>query len=324
MTDFSAPFSVAYAAPAKLNLMLRVVGRRPDGYHLLQTVFRFIDYGDTLRFRVRDDGVIARVNEVPGVPHEADLCVRAARLLQQISGTRLGADIQLDKRLPMGGGLGGGSSDAATTLLALNGLWNTRIARSQLLDFSVKLGADVPVFVFGKNAWAEGIGEQLQALQLPPAWYVVLCPPVAVPTAAVFSHPDLKRDSKKITIQGFTGAGAAENGAVFINDLQPLVLRLYPQIARHLAWLTEYAAQINCTQHAAQSGALHAAQSGAQHAAQHGPALMTGSGACVFASFDSEAAARRVMAQLPVDMQGFVAQGLPHHPLCDLENSLRE
>ena len=278
--------------------MLRVVGRRPDGYHLLQTVFRFIDYGDTLRFRVRDDGVIARVNQVPGVPHEADLCVRAARLLQQISGTRLGADIQLDKRLPVGGGLGGGSSDAATTLLALNGLWKTCITRSQLLDFSVNLGADVPVFVYGKNALAEGIGEQLQALELPPAWYVVLCPPVAVPTAAVFSHPDLKRDSKKVTLQGFSGAGSAAKDALFINDLQPLVVRLYPQVARHLAWLTEHAAQSST---------------------QRGPALMTGSGACVFASFGSEAAARRVIAQLPADMQGFVAQGLSHHPLHDLE-----
>ena len=314
MTVFSAPFSVPYAAPAKLNLMLRVVGRRPDGYHLLQTVFRFIDYGDTLRFRVRDDGVIARVNQVPGVPHEADLCVRAARLLQQISGTRLGADIQLDKRLPVGGGLGGGSSDAATTLLALNGLWKTCITRSQLLDFSVKLGADVPVFVFGKNALAEGIGEQLQALELPPAWYVVLCPPVAVPTAAVFSHPDLKRDSKKVTLQGFSGAGSAAKDALFINDLQPLVVRLYPQVARHLAWLTEYTAQINCAQHAAHSSALYAAQS----SARRGPALMTGSGACVFASFGSEAAARRVIAQLPADMQGFVAQGLSHHPLLNL------
>ena len=318
MTEFSGPFSVPYAAPAKLNLMLRVVGRRPDGYHLLQTVFRFIDYGDTLRFRVREDGVIARVNEVPGVPHETDLCVRAARLLQQISGTRLGADIQLDKRLPVGGGLGGGSSDAATTLLALNGLWKTCITRSQLLDFSVNLGADVPVFVYGKNALAEGIGEQLQALELPPAWYVVLCPPVAVPTVVVFSHPDLKRDSKKVTLQGFSEAGAAAEAALLINDLQPLVVRLYPQVARHLAWLTEHTAQINCAQHAAHSSALYAAQS----SARRGPALMTGSGACVFASFGSEAAARRVIAQLPADMQGFVAQGLPHHPLHDLENNL--
>lgn len=294
MTDDSTGFSVPYAAPAKLNLMLRVVGRRPDGYHLLQTIFRFIDFGDTLRFRVRSDGVINRVNAIEGVPPDSDLCVRAARLLQQVSGTRLGADIQLDKRLPMGGGLGGGSSDAATTLLALNQLWATGLTRSQLIDLSVKLGADVPVFVFGENALAEGIGEQLRALALPPAWYVVLCPPVAVSTVAVFTHPDLKRDSKKVTIQGFSGvAGAVSLASVATNDLQALVVEQYPEVARHLAWLAGHAI--------------------APHAA-----MMTGSGACVFAPFDSEAAAQQVFAQMPSGMKGFVAQGLPCHPLRDL------
>jgi 4-diphosphocytidyl-2-C-methyl-D-erythritol kinase len=286
MSDIAAAFSEPYPAPAKLNLMLRVVGRRADGYHLLQTVFRFIDYGDSLRFRVRRDGVIARVNDIEGVPADSDLVVRAARLLRDFTGTPLGADIQLEKRLPLGGGLGGGSSDAATTLLALNQLWSTAVTRAQLLDLSVKLGADVPVFVFGENAFAEGIGEQLQALQLPPAWYVVLCPPVAVSTAAVFTHPDLKRDSQKVTIRSFsTPAGStAITGAV--NDLQPLVARLYPEVARYLSWL-----------------------------ANHGPALMTGSGACVFATFDREAAARSVLAQLPPHMAGFVAPGLRQHPL---------
>lgn len=291
MTAFSAPFSKPYPAPAKLNLMLRVVGRRADGYHLLQTIFRFIDYGDTLRFRVRDDGVISRVNEVPGVPAESDLCVRAARLLQQVSGTRLGVDIDLEKRLPMGGGLGGGSSDAATTLLALNGLWQTAIRRTQLIDLSVKIGADVPVFVFGQNALAEGIGEQLSALTLPPAWYVILCPPVMVPTATIFSHPDLKRDSKKVTIQGFSGAEGIGHGGLFVNDLQPLVERLYPEVARHVAWLADHAGT------------------------RLGPALMTGSGACVFAPFGSEQAARQVLEKRPADMVGFVAQGLSCHPL---------
>ena len=287
--SFSASFSAPYPAPAKLNLMLRVTGRRADGYHLLQTVFRFIDFGDSLRFRVRRDGVIARVHDIAGVAHEADLCVRAARLLQRVSGTPLGADIKLEKRLPLGGGLGGGSSDAATTLLALNHLWRLALTRLQLIDFAIKLGADVPVFVFGENALAEGIGEQLKALELPPAWYVVLCPPVAVPTAAVFAHPDLKRDSKKVTIQGFSGAGG---GNIFVaagNDLQALVIRLYPEVARHLAWLSGF-----------------------------GAAMMTGSGACVFAPFDSEAAARQVLAQLPADMRGFVAQGLPRHPLYEM------
>ncbi len=294
MTGFSDP----YFAPAKLNLMLRVVGRRSDGYHLLQTVFRFIDYGDDLRFRLRDDGAITRANEVPGVPADDDLCVRAARALQQASGTRLGADILLEKRLPMGGGLGGGSSDAATTLLALNRLWETALTRSQLIDLAYKLGADVPVFIFGRNAWAEGIGEQLLAVELPPAWYVVLCPPVAVSTAAVFGHPDLKRDSQKVTIQGFTDDlskrsrghfGQAGHASEAVNDLQALVVAQTPEVARHLAWLSKF-----------------------------GPALMTGSGACVFATFDGESEARQVIAQLPADMRGFVARGLQRHPLHEL------
>ena len=293
MNGFSAP----YPAPAKLNLMLRVVGRRADGYHLLQTVFRFIDHGDSLRFRVRDDGVVARVNEIDGVPANDDLSVRAARLLQQHTGTPLGADIELEKRLPLGGGLGGGSSDAATTLLALNVLWKTAVSKVQLIDLAVKIGADVPVFIFGENALAEGIGEQLQALTLPPAWYVVLCPPVVVPTATVFSHPDLKRDAQKVTIQGFSAAVSGESVAVdeafFVNDLQPLVVRLYPEVARHLAWLSNHVTLPN-------------------------KALMTVSGACVFAPFESEAEAQRVVSQLPVDMAGFVAQGLQRHPLYGL------
>lgn len=290
MPGFSDAFSEPYPAPAKLNLMLRVVGRRADGYHLLQTVFRFIDYGDTLRFRVRDDGVIARVNDLPGVPPESDLCVRAARLLQQAAGTRLGADIVLEKRLPMGGGLGGGSSDAATTLLALNALWRSRLTRSQLIDLAEKIGADVPVFVFGENAFGEGIGERLQALTLEPAWYVVLCPPVAVPTAAIFAHPELKRDAEKITIHGFFKAVEAGRAA---NDLQPVVVRQYPEVARHLAWLSRQVANPDAP-------------------------MMTGSGACVFAAFASEAAAREVLHKLPADMQGFVARGLDRHPLHDL------
>lgn len=283
ISDSASAFSQTYPAPAKLNLMLRVVGRRVDGYHLLQTVFRFIDYGDALRFRLRSDGVIARVNAIPGVPAESDLCVRAARLLQTHTGCALGIDIELEKRLPMGGGLGGGSSDAATTLLVLNRLWNTAVPRDQLIDLAEKLGADVPVFVFGQNAFAEGIGERLQALTLTPAWYVVLCPPVMVSTPSVFTHPDLKRDSEKITIQGFFKALA--EGAL-VNDLQAVVVRDYPPVARCLAWLS-----------------------------QHGPALMTGSGACVFAAFESETAAQQVFAQRPRDMQGFVARGLEHHPL---------
>lgn len=290
MPGIAEPFSQPYAAPAKLNLMLRVVGRRADGYHLLQTVFRFIDYGDTLRFRVRHDGVIARVNDVPGVAAESDLCVRAARLLQQACGTGLGVDIELEKRLPLGGGLGGGSSDAATTLLVLNRLWHSALSRSQLIDLAEKLGADVPVFVFGENAFGEGIGERLQALTLAPAWYVVLCPPVQVATAAVFAHPELKRDAEKITIHGFFKALEAGGAA---NDLQPVVVREYPEVARHLAWL-------------------------ARQVANPDAAIMTGSGACVFAAFETEAAARAVLRKLPAGMRGFVARGLTRHPLHDL------
>jgi 4-diphosphocytidyl-2-C-methyl-D-erythritol kinase len=259
--------------------MLRVTGRRADGYHLLQTVIRFIDYGDTLAFRVRKDGVIARLNDVAGVPAGEDLALRAARLLQRASGTGLGADIRLKKRLPLGGGLGGGSSDAATVLLALNRLWRTRLSRGHLLRLALELGADVPVFVGGDNALVTGIGERLRAISLPATWYLVLVPPVAVPTARIFAHPELKRDSKPIKITAFSIEQAG-------NDLEPVVCREYPEVARHLAWLKLAA-----------------------------PAWVTGSGACVFAAFPTEKAARRVWKQAPKDMRGFVARGLARHPL---------
>ena len=272
----------SYFAPAKLNLMLRVIGRRADGYHLLQTVFRFIDHGDSLDLRVREDGAIARVNDVAGVPPESDLAVRAARLLKGATGTRLGADITLEKRLPLGAGLGGGSSDAATTLLALNQLWRTGLTRERLLALALELGADVPAFVFGETAFAEGIGERLTPLALPPAWYLVLVPPVEVPTARIFAHPRLKRDSKPIKMPGLSVEQAG-------NDLEPVVCQEYPEVARHLAWLRQAA-----------------------------PAQMTGSGSCVFAAFPTESAARRVWAQAPAGMQGFIAQALARHPLRDL------
>lgn len=276
----------SFPAPAKLNLMLRVVGRRADGYHLLQTVLRFIDFGDEVRLTVREDGSIRRVRELPGVAEADDLTVRAARLLKQATGTAYGADIEVAKRVPLGAGLGGGSSDAATVLLALNHLWGTQKTRAELQSLGVELGADVPVFVFGENAFAEGIGERLTPLSLPPAWYVVLTPPVTVPTARIFAHPDLKRDSKPIKIQGFSVAGS---GTRAVNDLQSLVCRLYPEVARYLEWLR-----------------------------QHGPALMTGSGAAVFAGFDTEDSARGVLAKLPAAMHGFVARGLDRHPLLEL------
>lgn len=275
------------AAPAKLNLFLHVVGRRDDGYHLLQTLFRFIDLNDTLHYTLRQDGAVRRVNAIDGVPEEQDLCVRAARLLQRETGCALGVDIELEKRIPMGGGLGGGSSDAATTLLALNRLWNLGLSRERLMQLGLTLGADVPVFVFGDNAFAEGVGERLQAYQVPEAWYVVLSPPVHVPTAKIFTHPELTRDTNSITIRALPIGGAFPAGQ-FGNDLQAVACKLYPEIEQHLAWLAQFA-----------------------------PALMTGSGACVFAAFATEEEAKAVLRQLPENMRGFVARGLRHHPLRD-------
>lgn len=270
-----------FPAPAKLNLMLQVVGRRADGYHLLQTVFRFISYGDRLTFRLRADGCVVRVNALPGVAEEADLCVRAARALQREAGVSPGADIILDKRLPLAGGLGGGSSDAATTLIALNRLWHIGFDRERLARIALELGADVPVFVRGNNAFAEGVGERLQPVPLPPAWYVVLVPPVAVSTARAFSDPELKRDSNPIRISAFS----AELGR---NSLEPVVCRDYPEVAQHLVWLRRF-----------------------------GDAALTGSGACVFAAFPTAAAAEKVLERLPSAMRGFVARGLDAHPLRD-------
>lgn len=269
---------VGFPAPAKLNLMLRVVGIRPDGYHLLQTVFRFIDYGDVVRVRVRRDGDIRRLQALPGVDAADDLTLRAARALQAATGTPLGADISVDKCLPMGGGLGGGSSDAATTLLALNHLWATGWSRQRLQDLALHLGADVPVFIYGQTAQGEGIGEILTPATAPPAWYLVLIPPVAVATVRIFQHPELKRDSEKTKMHGFSVPAG--------NDLEPLVCRLYPEVGRHLEWLKTV-----------------------------GGAQMTGSGACVFAAFDDEAAAQRALASRPPEMRGFVARGLDVHPL---------
>jgi 4-diphosphocytidyl-2-C-methyl-D-erythritol kinase len=270
---------IVFPAPAKLNLFLHVVGRRPDGYHLLQTAFRLIDYGDDLHFSVRADGVIRHLNPLPGVAADQDLTMRAARLLQQETRSPLGADIGIVKRLPLGGGLGGGSSDAATTLIALNRLWRTGLPRATLQKLALELGADVPLFVFGQNAFAEGIGERLQALRLPPSWYLVLVPELAVSTAEIFSAAELTRNTNAITIAAFSvGQGH--------NDLESVVCRRYPQVARHLEWLQQY-----------------------------GDARMTGSGACVFCAFDGEVQARQALAQLPADMRGFVARGLERHPL---------
>jgi len=273
--------SHAYPAPAKLNLFLHVVGRRADGYHLLQSVFRLIDRSDTVHLQLRDDGRVVREAVLSGVPEDNDLTVRAARLLQAHAPAGAGVSIRLDKILPLGGGLGGGSSDAATVLLALNRLWQVNLPRETLQKLALQLGADVPVFIFGQTAFAEGVGEILHPVSAPPAWYVVLMPPVQVPTAAIFATPELTRNTPPLKIAPFS-AGMGHN------DLQPVVVNCHPEVARHLAWLTQF-----------------------------GEARMTGSGACVFASFGTEAAARDVLRQLPDTMRGFVAQGLDRHPLFD-------
>ena len=274
-------------APAKLNLFLHVTGRRADGYHTLQTLFRFIDLHDTLYFSLRGDGMVHRTNIVEGVAEESDLCVRAARLLQGETGCTAGVDITVEKRIPMGGGLGGGSSDAATTLIALNRLWSLGLTRAHLMRLGLRLGADVPVFLFGENAFAEGVGEELQAYPLPEAWYVVLFPPVQVPTAQIFAHPELTRDTVSITMRALLERQAGV-GLQLRNDLQAVACDLYPEVARHLAWLGKF-----------------------------GKAMMTGSGACVFTEFGNRSQAEAVMKQLPREMRGVVTRGLARHPLHD-------
>ena len=268
-----------YPAPAKLNLFLHVVGRRADGYHLLQTLFRFIDHGDRLSFSPRDDGAVLLATPLPGVPPESDLTVRAARLLQAETGCHKGVEIRMEKLLPLGGGLGGGSSDAATVLLALNHLWQLGLPRQRLQEIGLALGADVPVFVFGRNAFAEGVGEALQAVDLPPAWYVVLEPPVQVPTVAIFGAPELKRDSAPMHAADWKpGVGG--------NDLEAVALARFPVVAEYLDWLSRFA-----------------------------PARMNGSGACVFAEFKDRESAEAVVRQIPKHWRGWLTAGLERHPL---------
>ncbi|MHB1084100.1 MAG: 4-(cytidine 5'-diphospho)-2-C-methyl-D-erythritol kinase [Thiobacillus sp.] len=298
--------SHAYPAPAKLNLFLHVVGQRADGYHLLQSVFRLIGHADTVHLELRDDGRVVRDEDLPGVAEDDDLTVRAARLLQDHAPADAGVSIRLEKVLPLGGGLGGGSSDAATVLLALNRLWQVHLPREGLQKLALQLGADVPVFVFGQTAFAEGVGEVLRPVSTPPAWYVVLMPPVQVPTAAIFAAPELTRNTPPLKIAPFSaGMGDASSHElqplkgrnshkgqhdpwVGHNDLQSVVVSRFPEVARHLEWLGQF-----------------------------GEARMTGSGACVFTSFGTEEAAHDVLRQLPETMQGFVAQGLDRHPLYD-------
>lgn len=271
--------SMNWPAPAKLNLFLHVCDRRPDGYHLLQTVFQLLDFGDMLRFSVRPDSVVRRVTALPGIPEETDLSVRAACLLQQETGCRRGVDIEIDKRLPLGGGLGGGSSDAATTLVALNSLWNTGLDIEALSRLGLRLGADVPVFVRGFSAWGEGVGEQLSPVELGSRWYVVVAPNVEVSTARVFAAAELTRNTPRIKMSAFR-AGLARN------DCEPVVRGLYPEVARALDWL-----------------------------AQFGESRLTGTGGCVFAAFATEQEAQSVCARAPSPWRAFAARGVDVSPL---------
>ncbi|CAB3661871.1 4-diphosphocytidyl-2-C-methyl-D-erythritol kinase [Achromobacter deleyi] len=276
-------------APAKLNLFLHVVGRRPDGYHLLQTAFRFIDLCDTLHFEARADGVISRAADLPGVSEADDLTLRAARALQQATGTRQGAQIALEKRIPQGGGLGGGSSDAATVLIALNRLWGTGLTRRQLMDLALPLGADVPVFVFGQSAFAEGVGEKLTPLELPERAYLVAQPDASVPTVGIFSAPDLTRDSSYITIADFLASPTFCFGR---NDLEPVVFRLYPEVFRASRWLSE--------QDALKSRGI--------------PVRMSGSGACLYAEFSELPEAVLAKTEITATMRGAVKTNSTTHP----------
>ncbi|MFC0132179.1 4-(cytidine 5'-diphospho)-2-C-methyl-D-erythritol kinase [Massilia eurypsychrophila] len=280
-------------APAKLNLFLHVNGRRDDGYHLLQTVFQLVDHGDTLHFDVRDDGQVRRTTDLPGVPAEHDLVVRALRLLQAEFARRHGRpapglDVAIDKRLPMGGGLGGGSSDAATALMAANHLWQAGLNRDELMALGLPLGADIPFFIFGQNAFAEGVGERLQPVDTADCWYVVIEPGVAVPTAAIFCARDLTRDTKPVRIADFSRHLMSQQDQLGFgkNDLQAVATQLFPPVAEAVEWLGSY-----------------------------GHARMTGSGSCVFSAFADEAGATAVLAVVPGKWVAWKAKSLVRHPM---------
>lgn len=269
-----------WPAPAKLNLFLHVLGRRADGYHELQTGFQFLDWGDRLHFELDDDTAITRVGWRE-VPPDQDLVVRAATLLRERAGIGAGVTIHLTKFLPVGGGLGGGSSDAATTLVAMNRLWNAGLGIDDLCALGLELGADVPVFIRGRAALAEGVGERLQAMDWPEAWYLVVDPGVSVSTRTVFGMPELTRNSAPTTIAGLLAHGGR-------NDCEPVVRRRYPEVGRALDWLDE-----------------------------HGPARMTGTGSCLFASFETREKAESVRRMVPAPWRARVARGLNRSPLVE-------
>lgn len=273
------PFCPTWPAPAKLNLMLRIPGQRLDGYHELQTVFQFLTLADELQFSIRKDGKIRCDQTLTGIPDTANLSIRAARLLQETTSSPLGADIHILKNLPIGGGLGGGSSDAATTLLALNKLWKTELGIKKLAALGLQLGADVPVFVHGHAAWAEGIGEKLTPVSLPTPWYLILQPPVHVSTALIFNDSDLTRDADRITIRDFLA------GQV-VNNCLAVVEKRYPEVRNALNWLNI-----------------------------HAEARLTGTGGCVFAEFQTRQEAEQVQQKAPGIHKSFVAKGLNESPV---------
>ncbi|MBS0364958.1 MAG: 4-(cytidine 5'-diphospho)-2-C-methyl-D-erythritol kinase [Proteobacteria bacterium] len=278
----NAPGELLWPAPAKLNLFLHVTGRRADGYHELQTLFQLVDLADTIRVAVRANGAIERLEGPEGVAAEEDLVVRAARALQRETGVSLGAQVGVSKRIPLGGGLGGGSSDAATVLLVLNRLWDTRLTVDELARLGVSLGADVPVFIRGFTAWGDGIGERLQPVPTPQRWFLVIHPGVSIGTREIFQSPELKRDSARLTIRDFFRSGGR-------NDCEPVVRARYAQVAEALDWLGRFA-----------------------------PPRLTGTGSCVFAQFETAQQARQVAAQVPGRWRALVTQAIARSPLHEL------
>lgn len=271
--------TLSLPCPAKINLFLHITGQRDDGYHELQTLFQLLDYGDTLHLQGRTDDELRFLTPLAGVSDDNNLILRAARLLREHVQRPLGANIGLDKRLPMGGGIGGGSSDAASTLLGLNHIWQLGLGLDELAELGLSLGADVPVFIHGHTAWAEGIGEKLRPLDTPEYWYLVLRPDCEVSTAEIFCHEQLTRNASPIKIAAFLEGATG-------NSCQNLVRKLYPDVDKALNWLDQFA-----------------------------PAKLTGTGSCVFASFDSKSAAEAVLAQKPASTSGFVAKGVNLSPL---------
>ena len=275
-----------FLAPAKINLFLHITGQRADGYHTLQSVFQLLDFYDTLHIKTTKNGEIKRLNDLNGVPASQCICALAANALQQKTGCKLGVEYAIDKRIPMGGGLGGGSSDAATMLLALNQLWQLHLSRAELMQIGLKLGADVPVFLFGQNAWAEGIGEQLTAIDLQPQYYLVLTPQIHVSTRDIFANSRLTKDTKPLKIADFSRSTHSD---LFKNDLEKVVCEEFPAVAATLKWLNQY-----------------------------GQAKMSGSGASVFLAVNSKQCADELLAKKPDNVLGFVAKGIIKHPHIEL------